>query len=501
MTDKPINVLWIMTDQQRADSLGCMGNGAARTPNIDSIAEQGLLFSNAYCQCPASMASRAAALTGRYPSAIPVRGMGLLPPDEVTTPEMFQRNGYSTGCFGKLHFTPQLYTREVLGSDKPILDVGAYAKDAQIECVPDDPFKKNYGFQAHVGCDDTLQGEHRRWLEKVKPELLAAEKQTVEGGPGDLYVSPYPPGYHQSTFIAKNAADYIRKQADGGKPWFTFCSFIAPHHPFEAPEQHINRFSPEMFDIPAQSNDSEKMSIPETVREAWEEMEGWTDTVKRKIMQHYYASVSLIDDGVGLLLKTLAEAGELEKTIIVYTSDHGEFLCNRGLLRKPSIHYDDTLNVPLIISLPGGGGGKRVNGLIELTDLHPTVLGLAGLDINPGVQGIDWSGPIKNNAATGKKSIYAENYDDPFDKDQCMIVSGGPYGAVQTLRTEQWKLNIYPTAGREYGQLFDLENDPGETVNLYRDPDYSNEREEMLWELSSRRFGQADPLPHILSQW
>ncbi len=168
MKDRP-NVLWIMTDQQRADSMGCMGNEVARTPNIDRLAEEGILFSNAYCQSPVCMASRAVAFTGRYPSAIPVRGMGLLPPDEVTTPEMFQRSGYSTGGFGKLHLTPQLYTRDVLGSDKPILDVKTYADDAKIKCVPDDPFKKNYGFQTHVGCDDALQGEHRRWLEKVKP--------------------------------------------------------------------------------------------------------------------------------------------------------------------------------------------------------------------------------------------------------------------------------------------------------------------------------------------
>ncbi len=323
----------------------------------------------------------------------------------------------------------------------------------------------------------------------------------MAGGPGDLYVSPYPPEYHQSSFIAKAAADYIRKQAGGGRAWFTFCSFIAPHHPFEAPEKHINRLSPDMFDIPAQSKDSEKMFIPEKARKSWEEMEGWTDTVKRQIMQHYYASVSLIDDCTGALLDTLEEIGELENTIIIYTSDHGEFLCNRGLLRKASIHYDDTLNVPLIISLPGGGGGKRVNGLVELTDLHPTLLGLAGLEINPGVQGVDWSKCIRKNSRVSRESIYAENYDDPVDEERCMIVRGGPYMAVQTLRTEKWKLNVYPTAGREYGQLFDLEDDPAETVNLYADPACRERREAMLWELNSRRFGQTDPLPYILSQW
>ncbi len=500
MNEKP-NVLWIMTDQQRADSLGCMGNELAITPNIDRLAEDGTLFTNAYCQSPVCMASRAVAFTGRYPSAITVRGMGILPPDEVTTPELFQRGGYTTGAFGKIHLTPELYTRDILGSDKPILDLKVYAEDAKIDFLPDDPLKKKFGFQTHIGCEDALQGEHKQWLKKVQPELLEAEREKVEGGPGDLYVSPYPAEYHQSTFIAQQAADYIRKQAGGSGPWFTFCSFIAPHHPFEAPKEHINRFYPDMFEVPPEPGDAEKMLVPEKARNAWKEMENWTDTAKRKIIQHYYASVSLIDDCVGMLLDTLEEVGDLENTIIIYTADHGEFLCNRGLLRKPSIHYDDTLNVPLIVNLPDQIKGKRVNGLVELTDLHPTLLGLAGLDINHGVQGIDWSKCIRDNSPIGRESIYSELYDDPVDKKRCMIVSGGPYMAVQTLRTKKWKLNVYPTAGREYGQLFDLENDPGERVNLYADPAYREKRETMLWELNARRFQQADPLPYILSQY
>ncbi len=500
MSDSP-NVLWIMTDQQRADSLGCMGNSIARTPNIDRLAEEGVLFRKAFCQSPVCMASRAVALTGRYPSAIPVRGMGLLPPDEVTTAEVLQRNGYSTGAFGKLHLTPELYTGEVLGSDTPILDWKVYADDAKIRPIPHDPFKENYGFQTHVGCDDALRGEHRRWLERVRPELLDAGKKRVEGGPGDLYISPYPPEYHESTFIATMTSDYIKKQAGEKNPWFAFCSFIAPHHPFEAPEEHINRFSTDMFDIPQTAEDSERMLVPEKARAAWDHMDGWSDEAKKKIIQHYYASVSLIDDCVGRLIDTLASTGYLDNTIIIYTSDHGEFLCNRGLLRKPSMLYDDTLNVPLIIKRPKNSQGQRIDGLVELADLHPTLLGLAGLDINPGVQGIDWSQCIGHTTKVGRESIFAEMYDDPVDKEKCMIVRGGPYMAVQTIRTEKWKLSIYPTAGQEFGQLFDLDNDPGETTNLYADPSCRGKREELLWHLNARRFEQVDPLPYILSQW
>lgn len=117
-----MNVLWIMTDQHRADCLGCMGHPLIRTPNLDRLAGAGVVFDNAFCQSPVCMASRASLFTGRYPQAIRVRGMGILPPLETTFPETLKRAGYLTAAFGKVHLTPEQYTRSRLGSDVPILD-------------------------------------------------------------------------------------------------------------------------------------------------------------------------------------------------------------------------------------------------------------------------------------------------------------------------------------------------------------------------------------------
>ena len=335
--------------------------------------------------------------------------MGILPPDEVTTPEVLQRHGYATGAFGKVHFTPELHTQRILKSDIPILDYRRFAEDALIRPIPEDPFKRNYGFQEHVGCEDCLRGEHRAWLQRVNPRLLQEAKRPVAGGPADLYVSPYPAAYHESTFIARQTIDFIERQT-GSKPWFAFCSFIAPHHPFEAPREQIDRFDARAVEIPPQATEAERRLLPERVAQAWREMDGWTEQGRREVMRHYAAAISLVDDCVGLLLAALQQRGGLGNTLIVFTSDHGEFACHRGLVRKPSLHYDDVLRVPLILRMPyGTGGGRRIEGLVELADLHPTLLGLAGIAPNPGVQGIDWSAALRTGGAIGRTSIYCRH--------------------------------------------------------------------------------------------
>jgi len=147
-----------MTDQHRADCLGCMGHPAIQTPHLDRIGTEGIVFENAFCQSPVCMASRAALFTGRYPEAVRVRGMGVLPPWETTFPEVLKRSGYRTGAFGKVHLTPERYTRDQLGSDVPILDWRRFADDAELPPFLDDLSKRDYGFDVHIGSPITHLG-------------------------------------------------------------------------------------------------------------------------------------------------------------------------------------------------------------------------------------------------------------------------------------------------------------------------------------------------------
>lgn len=494
-----MNVLWIMTDQHRADCLGFMGHPLVQTPNLDRLAAASVVFEQAFCQSPVCMASRAVLFTGRYPATVRVRGMGLLPPAETTLPEVLQRHGFRTAAFGKVHLTPEQYTLAQLHSDVPLLDWRPFARDGMLTPISDDPCKRNYGFEVHTGCEDILLGGFREWLKACAPALL--ERRPVRlrpDGPADLWVSPYPSACHPTSYIAQSAAEFLRTQKDG-QPWLTFCSFIAPHHPFEAPEDQLGRYDVAAMPLPADKGGVEAALIPSPASTAIGEMARYSDAVQRRIVQHYLASISLIDDGVGCLLKALESSGQLDDTLILFTSDHGEFLGNHGLLRKPSLHYDETLHVPLFIRMPRGQlQPRREAGLVELADVYPTLLGLLGIPITPGVQGRDWSAALRDGGRIGRESVYADMYDLTPQRYGSLT---GPYMAVQTLRTERWKLNLYPTAGPSYGQLFDLREDPDESRNRYGDRVLQPVREELLWRLASRLHEQADPLPPYLTQY
>ena len=487
-----------MTDQHRADCLGCMGHPDVRTPNLDRLAAEGVVFDNAFCQSPVCMASRASLLTGRYPATVRVRGMGILPPQETTLPEWLRRQGYRTGAFGKVHLTPEQFTRHQLGSNVPILDWRRFATLSHLPPMPDDPFKTNYGFEVHVGCDDMNQGNFHAWLRREAPHLADRPRPQPfnENGPGDLWVSPYPSQYHQTTYIARQAERFIRNQT-GDIPWMTFCSFIAPHHPLEAPEEVIARYDEAAVPLPEWKGGVDAALIPPPPAAAIGEMDRYSEAVTRRIVLHYLASISLIDDGVGRLADALRDTGQLDNTLIVFVADHGEMLGNHGLLRKPSLHFDELLRVPLLMRGPGLAP-QRVAGLVELVDLYPTVLSLLGLEVNPGVQGLDRSAPLRAAEPFGREDVYA----DMFDMAPLVCgVTHGPYAACQTLRTDRWKLTLFPNAGRRYGMLFDLASDPAESHNLYHDYACAAVREQLLWRLATRCHQQTDPLPLRLTQY
>jgi len=508
------NVMLIMTDQQRADALSCMGNPIVRTPNIDRLATEGVVFERAFANCPVCMASRGAIHTGRYPRSIGMPSMGILPPDEITIAETLKRAGYRTGMFGKLHFTPEGYTRDALKTDYELIDVTPFLEPAGIlsaatKAAVEDPFKKNYGFDVNLAVADNNWGHYLDWLEEVSPEHVKdhlAEnwgrgRQGVTYGSSppatrvfhplvtDFFDSHIPPQLHPSYFIVERAIEFVRENRE--RPFFAHVSFVDPHHPFNAPMEFNRMYKPEEMPTPT-AFDREKCyppGLPEGVRRAIERRATYPPELFQWARANYYGMISHIDWCVGRLLDELGSLGLLKHTIIVFLSDHGEYVGDHGLLYKGSLLFDGLMRIPLIVWWGERlTRGRRVEAMVEEIDVYPTIVSLIGLPTHPGLQGRDLSGMLRGGPEEGCGRVICE-LDHLPDRQ---------YAATFAIRTDQWKLIYYPVA--RTGMLFNLVEDPGELDNLYFEQDLAGTRTELMCGLLDHFAASKDPLPIRLSQ-
>lgn len=528
-----------MSDQQRADAMGCAGNPIVQTPHLDALAARGVRFGNACVQSPVCMASRAAIHTGRYPHTLRVPSMGLLPPTETTIAAALKAAGYSTGMFGKLHLTPQAYTINTRGHDRPVEDPGWFLADAGLDtpamraAVEEMP---NYGFDESVGVEDMLWGYYVDWLAERAPELVTQHvcenwwngivRDGVEYGTspparrmfhptvGDFFDSPIPAELHPSRFIVDRSIDFIRRHAE--EPFFVHCSFVDPHHPFNAPQPYASMYSPAEMPIPPQP---EFGDLPQRLRgRAGSDItrhNSFPDELWQWARANYFGMVSNLDACIGLLMEELGRLGIRDNTIVIFTSDHGEFVGGHRLLYKGSLIYDDLMRVPLIIDAPElRPHGTVVDELVQEVDIFPTIMSLLGLPIHAGVQGHDLvplltgdpragatGPPWGHRPPLGRPWSESEVADPmhPYEATFCELddLKDAHYVDSVAVRTREWKLNLFP--GSDAGMLFNLSDDPEESHNLFGDPGYANVRQELAEQIVARYHRMKDPLPVRLS--
>lgn len=500
------HVVLFLCDQLRADALGFMGNDIVQTPNLDRLASRGVVFDNMFVQTPVCMGSRACLLTGRYLRTIRMgNGSPLLDPHETTITEILRRSGYRTGMFGKLHLTPQEYTRRDLGSDRPIIDPSPFLGPAGLPPMTDDPLKQNYGFTDAVGFEDILWGEYRDWIKERDP-ALAARMPTDSAGYGDCWKplgaddigsgsladvghSTIPPELHPSSFIAESACAFF-KEHHSASPCFMHVSFVDPHHPFDPPEEVAASYPAGDMPLP-KYNDTGELVWPDRMKQEAYDFSNVTPELTQTTISCYYAMIDMIDRSVGMVLDEIEAAGQMDNTLFIFMADHGEYLGDYGLFRKGSFCYDNLLRVPSFISWPGHvAQGKHVSGLVEEVDLAPTILGLLGMPEEPGMQG--------RNMATnmnGELSCIGR----PWTFTECYQGFWGPFINCWTLRSETAKLNYYPTD--RIGHLFDLKNDPDERDSLFDSAAHRDLRDEMMGNLIECVHSQVDPLPRMISQY
>ena len=521
-TDRP-NFLFIITDQQRADWLGCTGHPVLKTPNIDRIAANGSIFDRCYVANPVCMPNRAALMTGRHSSVNGVRQNGNPLPYFMTTfTEVLAEGGYDCALFGKAHlqtFTeiPAPIGRNPAGFGRlaNAVDIGAdehYVSESIAGWKargPEVVRRPYYGFhQADLVTfhGDMTGGAHEHWLRSQLPDLDAVR------GPANQYEHDFscpqavrtrlPEDLYSTSYVKMRALEYLRDPARGERPFFSFVSFPDPHHPFSPPGRYWDLYRPEDMVLPpnigvhSDPPPSLEWIHRQDVVTGPESMMPQTfvtgamslnERQLREAMALTCGMTAMIDDAVGEILDALVETGHANDTVVVFTSDHGDYMGDHGMILKGGPHYQSLIRVPLLVADPRRTQPARVDALTSTLDFAPTILAMAGLPLFADIQGRDIT-PLLDGGGERRESLLIE--EDSYEVG--LFGLEGQYRA-RTLQTGRHRLTVYH--GQTWGELYDLREDPHETVNLWDDPGSVALKQSLLWELSQQMMNACSRSP------
>ena len=426
-----MNVLFIISDDLRSG--GAFGSSEVRTPNIDHLAARGVSFRDAHAQFPLCAPSRASLLTGLRPNSVrvydlttPVRGTR---PNLVTLPQYFRQNGYFSARVGKL------YHQGVPGMiGLPV------ASD-----LHDDPASWDVAFNPS-GADKDAQRTGR--ITNLTPRLGY--------GVGFAYLADESNAPQTDELVASKTIELINQQRD--RPFFIAAGFYRPHVPEVAPKRFFDLYPNIAFKPESQAN---KEAVPRIVQGPAYDYTGraanaLTPEQQREFVRSYYASTTFMDEQVGRILDGLEKSGVADKTIVVFTSDHGFNLGEHGSWQKTSL-WNESTRVPLIIYMPKAkGNGRASNRLVELLDLYPTLTDLAGLQVPAQVEG------------RSLRPLIAKPNDRRWKHPALSQVAGG-----QSVRYENWRYSEWTKNGNKTVELYDLKKDPREYRNLAGDPHFA----------------------------
>ncbi|MEF8825767.1 MAG: sulfatase [Halapricum sp.] len=419
--DRP-NVLFVLTDQWRAQALGCMGNEQVHTPTVDRLADEGMTFERAYTPKPMCVPARASLLTGTHPHRNRVVHNQLRLPDEYpTVADALGAAGYDTGYVGKWHLdgVNSLY-------------------------VPPD---RRGGFDFWEGFNTTSHDYDRF------PRFDENGEVTWEEG-------------YQPAIETDVAIDYLEATADVPAPFFLFVSWGPPHPPkggwrkVDAPAEYTDRYDPGELTL--------RPNVPDdgiTLRPHLPLLD--SDQVRRDLVE-YYGYISSLDHQLCRLLDALDRFGLSEDTLVVFASDHGEMLGSHGRYNKGA-PFEEAIHVPLVFRWPGAiEPGRRSDALVSLNDIMPTLVSLCEVDIPDGVQGHDYAPHVRGDPSPETAdAVYIQDWrvenDIPDEPDW------GPWGQPwRMVRTDRYALMLDCTLETRY--LFDVREDPYQMNNLAGDP-------------------------------
>lgn len=422
--ERPVNVLFIMSDQHNVRALGCSGNAEVKTPVLDRLAQDGVRFSNAFCQTGQCCPSRYTIWTGRYAHSHGCRWNNVPEPlKEVTVGEIFKRAGYATATIGKHHMMHS---------------------------------PTSHGFDLVVD-----QPEYRAFLKaEGQPSMLASVDKMEQPSSAYTGISRAPNEYHPSGFWAAQAIEFLKANRD--KPFCAWLSFYGPHTPIIPSERWAAMYDPEKITLP-ENNPCRLTSYPRMMDQAQKQFQAVTADQHREILARYYGFVSQIDYNIGLVLEELQRLGLAENTVVVYTADHGEMAAEQGTWTKFTLNYEGTVHIPLMIRMPGVlPKGVVVDELVGLVDLLPTLCEVTGQPVPEKVQGTSLLALAQGKPVEWRDVIFSE-----------IGYPGRAAGRCVLARTHSHALIQHENYGQPFVELFDLKKDPWQTRNIAGEADYT----------------------------
>jgi arylsulfatase A-like enzyme len=492
------NILFITTDQHHYSVLGSV-NPRVQTPHLDRLAREGARFERAYCVNPTCSPSRATMITGLYPAWHGCWAIGVkLPEDVPTAGDLFQQHGYQSILVGKAHFQP---LRSLPGMES--IESQPLMRDLDFWRHFHGPW---YGFNhietARMHANESHAGQHYAlWLEE---KGLANWQEYFDPWPpqsNSKYSGPYytrdsltwdlPEELHPTHWVGERAVANIERCVAADQPFFLWASFFDPHPPYILPEPWASQYDPAEMPV-GQFQPGEFDAMPPHFRQTREEAPDFShlnepggqslhgfhshlhsDAELRRSMACYYGMVSLVDAEVGRILEALDRLGIAENTLVIFSTDHGHLLGQHGLIAKGAFHYEDLLRIPMITRYPGHiPAGTVSNTLQSQIDFVPTFLDAAGIPVPGLMQGASQL-PVWAGERPGREWALVENRHNPTTVD------------LRTLVTDRYKITVYRSA--DYGELFDLQADPGELHNRWSDPACADIKRDLLL-----RFVQAE---------
>ncbi len=500
-------ILFVTTDQQRYDTLGCNGSVIGRTPVVDRLAAEGIRYERAVPQSVVCMPSRSTMLTGQHPSTHGVWMNGVpLPVDAPSVAAELQRSGYRTALVGKAHFEPYMdafgrFTENMLARSGDETKQNPWA---------DGTVGPHRGFEhlefASHGAAGSLH--YAQWLMLNHPEAMGMYYSAIDGdfnvnaagdgatGAPQVHDNPIPRDWYHTDWVADRTISWL-DSLDADDDWFCWMSFPDPHHPWDPPASEMGRVDWREVPLPAgyPTDRAERERILDDKPRHWrlwyegdlvanyEAPKHWvpatlTDDQVREVNARNAVEVELIDEALGRVLGAIDQRGWGDDVDVIFTTDHGELQGDFGLLFKGPYHVDGLMRLPLVWrpAKSSGVAPAVVSRPVGLVDLAPTFATIAGLEPAPWMQGSPLPEDEADAEARGFEKVLTEWDSELF----------GVAVHVRTITRPGWVCSAYRPGyvhdGTE-GELYDLVHDPLQQRNLWDDPAHAATKSDLLSDL------------------